>query len=70
MEVLCCNKLSRYGRFRGSIVIVKIDILLDVSLLVVERELRILLRPVPFGSKLNIRIGEVRCYFEWKRASL
>jgi hypothetical protein len=67
--VLCCNKLSRYGRFRGSIVVVGIDILPDVSLLVVERELRILLRPVPSGSELDIRVREVRCHFEWKRAS-
>jgi hypothetical protein len=35
----------------------------------VERELRIPLRPVPSGSKLDIRVGEVRCHFEWKRAS-
>jgi hypothetical protein len=62
--VLYYNKLSRHGRFRGSIVVVGIDILLDVSLLIVERELRILLKPVPSGSELDIRIGEVRCHFE------
>ena len=59
LEVLCYNKLSRYGRFRGSIVIVKIDILLDVSLLTVERELCILLKPVSSRSKLDIRVREV-----------
>jgi hypothetical protein len=64
LEVLYYNKLSRYGRFRRSIVVVGIDILPDVSLLIVERELRILLRPVPSRSKLDICIREVRCYFE------
>ena len=64
LKMLYYNKLLRYGRFKESIVIIKIDILLDVSLLIVERELYILLKPVPFKSKLDIRIRKVRCHFE------
>ena len=70
LEVLYYNKLLRYGRFKRRIVVVKIDILLDMSLLIVECELYIPLKPVPFKSKLDICIKEVRCYFERKRASL
>ena len=59
LKVLCRDELWRHDWFRGSIIAVGVDILPDVSLLIVERELHIPLRPVPSRRKLGIGVGKV-----------
>jgi hypothetical protein len=64
LKVLYYNKLSKYNRFKKSIIVVKIDIFLNISLLIIERELYILFKLISFKSKFNIYIKEVRYYFK------